>query len=152
MNTRALAFLAALTVFTGPAQAGPFSDALGKCLVETTTAADKQALVRWMFATAALHPAVKSLAPVAPAARENANREVARLFERLLSDSCNTQTRQAMQYEGELALQTGFQILGQVAGRELFADPAVAAGMGELEKHLDTKKLQRALAPQPKEP
>ncbi len=139
----------AVAAFPAAAQAGPYSDTLGKCLVENTTAADKQALVRWMFATASLHPAVKPLAPVTADTRDRANREVAQLFERLLSDRCNAQTRQAVRYEGELALQTGFQILGQVAGRELFADPAVAAGMAELDRHIDTDKLNRALAPNP---
>ena len=44
--------------------------------------------------------------------RVRANRETARLFDRLLTESCIEQTRQAVKYEGAAALQTGFQTLG----------------------------------------
>ena len=37
---------------TEPALAGPYSDDLTKCLVRSTTNADRNALVKWMFATA----------------------------------------------------------------------------------------------------
>jgi len=139
-----LLLLALSTV--GPAHAGPYSDDLGKCLVASTTLADKGALVKWMFATAALHPAVKSIASVTPAERSGFNRDTARLFERLVTESCKAQTRQALQYEGAAALQVAFQLLGQVAARELFSDPAVAGGMAELEQHFDKQKLEAAFA------
>lgn len=142
-----LLLLALLT--TGPAHAGPYSDELGKCLVASTTLADKGALVKWMFATAALHPEVKSIASVTPAERTGFNRDTARLFERLVTESCKAQTQQAVKYEGAVALQVAFQLLGQVAARELFADPAVAAGMAELERHFDKQKLEAAFATAP---
>ena len=53
-----------------------------------------------------------------------------------------------MKYEGAAAVQTGFQMLGQVAARELFADPGVTQGLGELEKYVDSRKIEQALAPQ----
>lgn len=141
--------LAALLVLSanGAAHAGPYSDELSKCLVESTTSADKAALVKWMFATASLHPAVKSIAPVTDADRRRANRDTARLFERLVADVCLGQTRQAVKYEGDVALQTAFQLLGQVAARELFDDPAVAKGLEDLQQHFDGKRLEQALRP-----
>ena len=51
-------------------------------------------------------------------------------------------------YGKTAALQTGFQILGQVAARELFADPNVAQGLAELEQYIDSRKIEQALAPQ----
>lgn len=67
MKRTCLPFLLLALLTVGSAHAGPYSDDLGKCLVASTTAADKGALVKWMFATAALHPAVKSVASVTPA-------------------------------------------------------------------------------------
>lgn len=131
----------------GPAYAGPYSDDLAKCLVESTTTTDKNALVKWMFAMAALHPAVKSIASITEAERTLSSRGTAQLFERLLTESCRTQTQQAVKYEGAAALQTGFQMLGQVAARELFADPGVARGLADLENHIDSQKMKRALDP-----
>ena len=57
------------------------------------------------------------------------------------------QAQQAVKYEGAAAVQTGFQMLGQVAARELFADPGVTRGLGELEKYVDSRKIEQALAP-----
>lgn len=132
---------------TGAVHAGPYSDDLAKCLVESTTTADKNALVKWMFAMAALHPAVKSIASITEAERTQSSRHTAQLFERLLTESCRTQTRQAVKYEGAAALQTGFEMLGQVAARELFADPNVARGLADLENHIDSQKMKQALDP-----
>lgn len=135
-----LAFTAA-----SPAQAGPYSDDLGKCLVSSTTPADKGALVKWMFATAALHPEVSSIAAVTSEDRTRLNRDTARLFERLVTETCRGQTQEAVKYEGAVALQTAFQLLGQVAARELFAAPAVMEGLADLQRHFDVKKLEQVL-------
>ncbi len=132
-------------VFVMPAHAGLYADDLSRCLVEKTTAEDKNALVRWVVATTALHPAVQPIANVSAESRARANRDTAHIFERLLTRSCLEQTRQAVKYEGAAAIQTGFQTLGQVAMAELFADPKVAEGLGELDKHLDVVKLREAL-------
>lgn len=142
------AILLALALNVGAAQAGPYSDDLARCLVESTTVADKNALVKWMFATAALHPAVKSIASLTDAERTRSTQSTAELFEKLLTGSCRKQAQQAVKYEGATALQTGFQILGQVAARELFADPDVAHGLAELEKYIDGPKIAKALAPE----
>ncbi|MBC2729854.1 hypothetical protein [Thiobacillus sp.] len=142
------ATLLALALNAGAAQAGPYSDDLAKCLVESTTTTDKNALVKWMFATAALHPAVKSIASITDAERAQSTRSTAELFVKLLTESCRAQAQQAVKYEGATALQTGFQILGQVAARELFADPNVAQGLAELEQYIDSRKIEQALAPQ----
>lgn len=143
--TRVMALGLALFTLSLPAHAGMYADDLSRCLVGQTTAADKNALVRWVIGTTMLHPAVQSIANVSVEERVRANRETALLFERLLTESCLAQTRQAVKYEGVAALQTGFQTLGQVAMAELFANPEVAKGLAELNKLIDAKKLQQAL-------
>ena len=112
--------LFAVFVAFASAIAGPFSDDLGKCLVRSTTDADKNYLVKWMFASAALHPAVKSIAAVSDAERTEL---------------------------GPGTLQTSFEILGQVAGRGLFTDPAVARSMASFEDYLDKLKLEALFGP-----
>jgi hypothetical protein len=130
-----------------PAQAGPYADDLTKCLVRSTTGADKNALVKWMFATAALHPEVRSIASVSDAQREELNRSTARLFEKLLTESCGAEAREAVKYEGATTLEGSFNVLGQVAARALFTDPTVADGLMALGKHL-SPKLHEFFAPQ----
>jgi hypothetical protein len=127
--------LAAFVGFTSTgAQAGPYGDDLGRCLVSSTSSLDKRAMVKWLLATAAMHPDVQPLAVVSTQQRDNLNKAVGTLFERLLSQSCRQQAVQAFNFEGLSAIEHSFQILGQVAARELFADPTVVAGMAEVTK------------------
>ncbi|EJL6388285.1 hypothetical protein NMR74_004519 [Vibrio parahaemolyticus] len=130
------------------ALAGVYSDELSKCLVSSTTKGDRVELVKWMFSAASAHPAVKTISSITPVQMEEANKNVAQLFMRLTTESCLEQTKNAIAYEGTLAFQSSFQVLGQVAGQEMFASPEVVAGMAGLEKHLDEEKLSSILSAQ----
>lgn len=130
----------------GPAlAAGPYTDELSKCLVRSTTTADKTLLVKWIFSTMALHPDVKGLANVSDDQRASLDKETARLFEALLTHACLSQAREAMKYEGQSALEASFSVLGQVAAREIFANPKVASGMADFAKFFDEERLKKDL-------
>ena len=130
-----------------PALAGPYGDELAKCLVKSTTDADKTYLVKWLFAAAALHPDVKSIASVSDAQRDELNKNAAKLFERLITESCRSETQEAVKYEGPSTLESSFNVLGQVAARGLFSHPAVATGTGELTNYVDRQKLESVFRP-----
>lgn len=132
-----------------PAFAGPYGDALGKCTVAATTEADRASLVRWFFAAASMHPSVKGMAMVTPADVDRENKGFADLFTKLMTESCKTEAAAALKYEGSSSIEIGFQLLGQVAGRELFQHPAVAAGISGMEKHIDQSKFDALTAPKP---
>lgn len=125
-----------------PSSAGVYSDDLAKCFVNSTTTSDRNGLVRWMFTAAASHPAVSSIVMVSEVQRRDSDKYMAKLSERLLFETCKKETEQAVKYEGQLALQTGFQVLGQVAGRELFSDPTVSKAMANLNSYIDKGKLE----------
>ena len=127
------------------ALAGPYGDDLAKCLVKSTTAEDKTMLVQWMFAMMALHPDVKAMAAVSSAQRDNVNLGTAKMFETLLTKTCLTEAKSAIQYEGMSTIESSFSVLGQVAARELFSHPSVAAGNAEFAKHIDTEALKKSL-------
>ena len=55
---------------------------------------------------------------------------------RLLTESCKDAATTALKFEGPATLQLSFQVLGQVAGAELFSNPQVAAVMADLDKHM----------------
>lgn len=122
--------------------AGPYGDELSKCLVNSTTQADRVALVKWMFSAASLHPALKGMVSVSPQQLDDANKYTAGLLTRLLTESCRAEAEKALQYEGMATFQTSFQILGQVAGKELFSSPEVTVAMSGLARHVDGKKLE----------
>lgn len=129
------------------AYAGPDGDALASCLVDSTTTAEKRALVRWIFAMAALHPGVEKSSTLTPEQRTAMSKEAARLIERLLTDACVSEARAALRSEGKTVIQSSFQMLGQVAAQELFSHPKVAEGLGEVSKYLDEKKFEALNVP-----
>lgn len=136
---------------SAPAHAGPYSDEMAKCLVASTSEADKNFLVKWMFAAAALHPAVKSISSVTDAQRNELNVKTAKLFERLLTESCKKQVQTAIKYEGQSTIESAFQVLGQVAARGLFSDPSVNGFIAQLGNHIDKQKLESVIGA-PKQP
>lgn len=145
-SKRLICFTFLIVLFASThALAGPYSDALGKAMVERTTQAEKMALVKWMFVAMSLHPEVKDLSAISDQQREDANRDAAKMFENLLTERCVNEARDAMKYEGASALASAFQILGQVAARELFGHPNVAAGLADLQKHIDSGKIDKVL-------
>ena len=137
--------VAALLVTSSVAHAGPYTDDLSKCLIASTNDSDKGQLVEWIFFALSLNPKISPYAQVSPSQREAADKNLAKLFERLVADSCATQTTQAVKYEGTAALSESFKLLGQVAAQEIFKDPAVAAGTSKFAEYLDEKKINQAL-------
>jgi len=132
-------------LFFSGANAGVYSDDLSRCLIESSTPSDKMVLVKWMFTAMSLHPAVKSIASVSTKQIDNANKETADLFIKLLTRSCKEQAIKAIKYEGAVALQSSFGVFGQVAAKELFSNPDVAAGMAGLNKYMNTKEINKTL-------
>jgi hypothetical protein len=131
-----------LALFCSAPHAGLYSDDMAKCLVASTSQADKTNLVRWIFANAALHPDVSDISTVSAASRDQMNRTVATLVERLLTETCRKQSQEAVRYEGPIAIQLSFQILGQVAMQELMRDQAVSAGFEAFAKYIDRTKIE----------
>lgn len=139
------ALLFAATTFANQAVAGTYTNDLTKCLVSSASPDDKSILVRWMFATVALHPDVTAMASVTDAQRAELNSKTARLFERIVTDTCKTQTQAAVRNEGPAALQTSFRSFGEAATRELVTNPKVAAGLSNTASNLDPIKLMTVL-------
>ena len=116
-NILATGCLAMLGVFShASALAGPYGDDMAKCLVRSTTEADRTLFVRWLFASMALHPDVESMALVSSEQREVLNKDAGALFQKLLTESCRSETQQALKYEGAPTIQAAFTVFGQAAG------------------------------------
>ncbi len=124
-----------------PVSAGPYSDKMSTCLVEKTTSAEKISLVRWMVVGYSRHPGVTDIVEIDETAAEANTRGIAALFSALLLDRCTAETRAALKYEGEVAMENAFRVLGDVAGRELLENPQVDKAIGEFTNHLDEDAL-----------
>lgn len=129
------------------AHAGLYADDMAKCLVKSTSNEDKTLLMRWLFSMMTLHPQVSDLAMVPEAKRAELSERTAKLIQSLLTKTCLAETREALKYEGPSTIEASFNVLGQVAGRGLLADPEVAAGLADMGKYVDKKALEEALRP-----
>jgi hypothetical protein len=144
--SRALVRLALLLLVAGyspAATASVYSDDLGKCLVSHTSSDDKLVFMQWMFAALALHPAVQQYASITAEQRKAITEKMATLFSRLLTDLCRQEGVNALKYDGQGALRVGFQLFGQVAAHELYANSQVLQGLsgaGDMMKETDAIK------------
>lgn len=131
--------------FCSSVWAGPYADELGKKLVSTTAAEEKALFVRWMFVAMSLHPDLKDMSSITLEQREEANRKVGELLTRMLTVTCAAEAKEAIKYEGVSAMQSAFQLFGQIAARELFTNKEVTKGMADLEKYFDAEKIKKTL-------
>lgn len=135
-----------LCIFTASvANAGVYGDDFGKCLVRSATDADKQHLMEWIFSAIALNPELAPYTNIPDEKRASFDRNMAALFERLVADACPKEASDAFRYEGASAFATAFQLLGQVAGKQLFASPEVAAGSEAFSKLIDQKAIEEKI-------
>jgi hypothetical protein len=128
-----------------PASAGVYTDDLSRCLVSKTTPAQKSILVNWIFSAMSRNPSVAQFVSIPDAKRKQFNIDMAGLFQSLMTVTCRQEMQLAVKYEGKEAVASGFNTLGQVAGRELFSSPDVAKEMSALDKYIDKDKLGAAL-------
>lgn len=148
MKKRLAALLLAVGIPAIPARAMPDSSGhvLAQCLAASTTERDRGVLIRWMFMAMARHAAVEDVARVTKQDRESVNREMARLFDRLLSEDCREQAVAAMRENPSTTLGSAFGVLGEIAGQEIFVDPAVNEELMLLVDYLDVDALTEELS------
>ena len=128
------------------AYAGPASDALGRCLVDKTSPQDRIDLVQWIFGALAAHPALVNMSGSSASSLDETDQKIATLVTRLLVIDCNAQLKVAVAAEGEnIAIQSGFQVLGQVAAMDLMQNQAVAERTQTFVRYIDEAKLEAAM-------
>jgi len=138
------AVMCALTcaAFAPPSVAGPYADDMAKCMVNSTSPADRSLFVKWMFAAIALHPDVSSMAVISAQQRDELNKNTAAMFQHLLLESCRAETQKALRNEGQQTISYAFEILGRSAAQSLMSEPSVATAMGGFAKYFDPEKMK----------
>jgi len=127
--------------------AGPYGDSLTKCLERSTTEAEKITLVKWIFQIISLHPQVGSTSALTDRRASEVNKQVANIFQALLTKRCLDETRNVVRNEKRGVLGRSFNQLGQIAARELFEHEDVQNGMMEMVYLLDLKAIEEILRP-----
>ena len=141
---RVLACAALMSSFLlcAPSRAGPYADEMAKCMVKSSTPADRAVFIRFIFVAIAQHPDVQSLVRIPQHQIEDSAKVTAALVQRLMLESCRGETQLALRYEGPQTVVYAFQIFGQAAGAELYSNPRVADVMNHMGKYLDVDKIK----------
>ncbi len=121
--------------------AGPTVDQLSDCLVKSTTATDKTAVLQWTFVALSTHPDLKSFSNVTEIQKEQLDRNLAQVLQRILVDQCSAQTKAVIQAEGLQAVGDSFQELGSITGEEILKNPEVKQQLKGVVRYLDLNKL-----------
>ena len=125
--------------------AGEATDRLSVCLVENTSSQDEINLIRWIVVAYGSHPEVSDLAQSSVLLETEVDIEVAKLFERLLSEDCSTETKTAIIIGGDAAIETAFSILGKVAAKSLTQDAQVSQRLEGFVRYIDFSSIQSLL-------
>ena len=122
--------------------AGPFGDDMAKCLVSSTSTKDNILLGKWLVRVYGEHSESKGLTYISDYNKKIIDRDVAKLFTRLLTQDCEFEVKKAYKYEGLSVMGNAFQVLGKVAGKELLEDRNVSKAINKFTEYVDYEKLE----------
>ena len=117
--------------------AGPWADDLGQCLVRSTSEQDRIILVTWIYAAISRHGELEEFSGITGAQSRQTSQEVAYIFTRLVTNDCEQEAIDAIQYEGEIAFETAFALLGEIAMVGIMEDQNVNSYMEQFVEFLD---------------
>jgi hypothetical protein len=122
-------------------QASTTVDALSQCLVKSTTASDKTTVLQWTFAALGQHPDLNSMSSVTASQKEQLDKNLAQVLQRILVEQCSSQTKAVIQTDGLEAVGDSFQELGTMTGNEILKTPQVKSQLNGVLKHVEMGKL-----------
>ncbi|AXY57588.1 hypothetical protein CDG60_14070 [Acinetobacter chinensis] len=140
-HIRTLCLASALMGITQFAAAGPAVDQLSECLVKSTTAADKTAVLQWTFVALSAHPELKKFSNVTEEQKTQLDKNLALVLQRILTEQCSAQTKAVIQAEGIQAVGDSFQELGSITGEEILKTPEVKDQLKGVVRYIDLNKL-----------
>lgn len=121
--------------------AGEAADELGVCLSDSLTGKERKTLARWIFFGMAAHPEISPYTDIPDQAIHEMDQVVGKLLTRLMTIDCPEQARTAVKVEGNIAIETAFELVGKVAMLELMTNQDVGLTLGGFEKHIDRGKI-----------
>jgi len=129
-------------LMSGPAVAGPASDALATCMVDFLNGKERKELGKWIFLGMSAHPEILEYSNVSDELRDESDQYIGNLITRLLTEDCLSEAKNAVSNESSVAFASAFELVGRVAMQELMTDSKVSSALSGFEQYLDNEKLQ----------
>ncbi|PJG43035.1 hypothetical protein XA39_09285 [Acinetobacter tandoii] len=139
--TRAVLLAAAVLGMAQMSQASTTVDQLSDCLVKSTTATDKTAVLQWTFVALSTHPELKRFSQVTEEQKTALDKNVAQVLQRILVEQCSAQTKAVIQADGIQAVGESFQQLGRITGEEIVKNTEVKQQLNGLLRYVDLNKM-----------
>lgn len=137
----ALGLIAATLVFpSAPTLAQP-GNALGTCLVDSLNGRERKQLAQWIFFGMAAHAELAAFTTITADDRTELDEITGSLITRIMTEDCGDEAQNAIQANGPAAIQSAFEMVGNVAMMELMADPNVATSLMNYQRYLDQEKF-----------
>ena len=114
----------------------PFTDNLSTCLVRATSDDDKKVLINWIFSVVSEHPDVENIV-LSEKEKTILDIETADLMTSLLVKRCKSELLEAYKYEGDIAIETSFGVLGEIAMTGLMSNDKVLEAAQRFSKYID---------------
>ncbi len=137
-----LVFVILAILLHSPVQASPNTDALGRCMSDSTTGKDRKDLAKWFFVGMSAHPELGAIAKASAEDTEGVLRVVGTLITRLISEDCPNEMRAVVKAEGTEGIGVAFEFLGKTAMQELVSNPSVTRVIGGFERYVDKTKME----------
>lgn len=141
---RRLALTIALIILT-PFAYAQVPAVLGKCIVGTLSASDRQDIARWVFGSMSFHPEVKQLSAENAKATQEAAQKVGAIFTRVLRDTCSTEVREAANAGGPPVVLSAINFFTQIGIQELMTNKAVLTIHSSFSKYADREGIDRII-------
>jgi len=139
-----LIIVSAALLVAQPALANSPTNQFANCLVDTLNGKERKNLAKWIFLAIGSHPEISSYSNATSETIEESDKYVGKLVTRLLTEDCPTQLAAALKAD-PLAINKGFELVGQVAMQELMANPATMSALTNYTKYTDQAKINALL-------
>jgi hypothetical protein len=119
---------------------GPSAKAMGTCMADSMTGKERKQMAKWFFFAMSNHPEIKDFSNISEQSKENADKFIAALITRLLTEDCLMETKAALEESSE-SIKQAFELIGRVAAQEILLSPDVKTGASNFEQYLDKDKI-----------
>ena len=139
--SKLLLLTGALTTTAQVAMAGPAVDQLSDCLMKSTTATDKTTVLQWTFVALSTHPDLQSFSHVTAEQKQQLDKNLAQVLQRIMIEQCAAETKAVIQTEGIEAVGNSFQELGRTTGDAILKNPEVKQQLKGVIRYIDVGKV-----------
>ena len=141
----AITFVAITFIIPTQVHAAGATEQFAQCLVDGLTGKERKALAKWIFFAIAAHPEISTFSSATPQDIEDSDKFVGSLITRMLTEDCPAQLK-AANAENPLALQSAFELVGQVAMQELMSNQNVTTSISNYSRYADLQKINALMA------